>query len=601
MPSGRHGHTATYWKDGKLIIFGGEDESGSCLNDLYVYDIRTETWSQPVTHGIRPRGRSRHAACLSESRSLLYISGGIRRHKVLSDIFCIDLDTMTWSSSRPFVPRYDHAATAFAEKVWIFGGLSQDMDRTAGIVWFDLSSAATASLGFTEDSLSGGERADDSKLSHSRRTSNSTVTVSDTHIRRSTPGPDKRIGTHLYAFLGSVVVDITTNGPAARKRTRTSISCFDMVEMRWRSLADQDSASHVFSDASSWSYVAFTGTTVYLLGSARLHGSEDVLFDALHIDLRYFGLSSKHTVRSLENVLIVNSSDGKVVLPPGSLNADMETLLEDNETADFTITAFPDEADSSPNGEQLISKPILVHTVILLARWEHFRRLLNTKMREYHGKSMHIPEKYSTVCALIYYIYTDTVPFSTDVSSIARLLVMSNMYALPRLRDICIGRIQDNFDAENAALFWQSARMADESVLRTTAARFCLRHWGRVVRSATFKSLSKSSMVELCEEIDIEGQVVGGQLEDDGKGNNSSSSFLARPKSVFASTVAADDDNDDDFNYANAGEFWEYEERPETPETPTSETPIPIDMFGDHDDSGDVYDDAIMTEAEDNE
>ncbi|KAK7206530.1 kelch repeat protein TeaB [Myxozyma melibiosi] len=532
VPSRRHGHTATYWKDGKLIVFGGEDESGRLLNDLYVYDLRSSSWTQPVTYGNPPYQRSRHAACLSECRTRLYFSGGSRHGSVLGDIFCLDLTTMTWSDSRSFVPRYDHTATVFCGKLWIFGGLTQDMDRPSDIVWFDLNSAAIASLVFPATEVS----------------ADSSPAMAGPHIRRSTPNPEKRVGTHFYAFLGSVVVDFTTAGPAAITNTGTSISCFDMAEMRWRTLAD--SSIDLLAGA-NWSYVAFSGTTAYLLGCKNGTDNSNMIQHILPIDLKYFGVSSKPSIRSFENVLVINDSKGNLALPPNSLNADMAALLADQQSADFKITAIQDKAITS-NGDNTLSDSILVHSVILASRWPHFKRLLNSRMSEYHLKRMHIPERFSNVYALIYYLYTDTLPPETSINTVAGVLVLSNLYSLPRLRDLCFGRIQDNFTIDSAAFIWECARTAREDVLRTSAARFCMRHWGRVVRSPSFKELSKQFMIELCEEIDLESQVVtprwkGAANERNGfvfKGRESISRSSSQPN-IYDGAFDEDDEEED--------------------------------------------------------
>ena len=42
------------------------------------------------------------------------------------------------------------------------------------------------------------------------------------------------------------------------------------------------------------------------------------------------------------------------------------------------------------------------------------------------------------------------------------------------------------------------------------ASQFCLGHWGRVVRTEGFKSLSRQNLIELCEVVDTEGRIVGG-------------------------------------------------------------------------------------------
>ena len=66
-------------------------------------------------------------------------------------------------------------------------------------------------------------------------------------------------------------------------------------------------------------------------------------------------------------------------------------------------------------------------------------------------------------------------------------------------------------DIDYAATVWDRAGTAGEEWLRRRAARFCLVHWGRVVRSEGFRRLSRQSMMELCGVIDVEGRVVGGE------------------------------------------------------------------------------------------
>ena len=40
-------------------------------------------------------------------------------------------------------------------------------------------------------------------------------------------------------------------------------------------------------------------------------------------------------------------------------------------------------------------------------------------------------------------------------------------------------------------------------------------NWGRLVRTEGFRSLSRTSLMELCEVVDMEGRVVGGDELDD--------------------------------------------------------------------------------------
>lgn len=67
---------------------------------------------------------------------------------------------------------------------------------------------------------------------------------------------------------------------------------------------------------------------------------------------------------------------------------------------------------------------------------------------------------------------------------------------------------------ENAAIIWDRAGRTNEEWLMRRAAQFCLNHWGRVVRTDGFKSLSRQRLIDLCEVVDMEGRIiVGPELE----------------------------------------------------------------------------------------
>ena len=90
------------------------------------------------------------------------------------------------------------------------------------------------------------------------------------------------------------------------------------------------------------------------------------------------------------------------------------------------------------------------------------------------------------------------------------LLVISNIYNIPHLRLLCVNRLAKELDVDHACIIWHCAGSANEDWLRKRAANFCLMHWGRVVRTRGFLKLPRQALVELSQEIDMEGWVVGG-------------------------------------------------------------------------------------------
>jgi hypothetical protein len=256
--------------------------------------------------------------------------------------------------------------------------------------------------------------------------------------------------------------------------------------------------------------------------------------EVLCIDLEKYGLLGNElaTLSPDQSRALVSERSG---LPPISgLGADLSAVFdqppESGSDADFIITANPDDieypddvAEDAPPPESQpaflpanapTSPPIHVHRIILQLRWPHFKRLYSAQMAEYHSKRMHIPEPYSVVRAFLYYLYTDSISghpeYCSSIIDVAGMLVMANLYDMPKLRLLCVNRLSRELDVENAAIIWERAGRTNEDWLMRRAAQFCLSHWGRVVRTDGFKSLSRQSLIELCEVVDMEGRIVAG-------------------------------------------------------------------------------------------
>jgi hypothetical protein len=125
------------------------------------------------------------------------------------------------------------------------------------------------------------------------------------------------------------------------------------------------------------------------------------------------------------------------------------------------------------------------------------------------------------------------------------MLVMANLYDMPKLRLLCVHRLSREIDIEHAAIVWERAGRTDEEWLKSRAARFCLTHWGRVVRTEGFRTLSRQSLMELCEVVDTEGRVVGGE-ELEAAGSLYSFGELGSGRRTRHGTVDADETEGDD-------------------------------------------------------
>lgn len=574
IPGVRMGHTACLWQGNKLLVYGGENEHRIHLSDIVIFDIETAHWTQPETHGPAPRGRARHSAVIHDDK--LFVCGGMSGsdNGVLDDICFLDLKTWTWSRTWKFVPRYDHATWIWGGKIWVSGGMGEEMERTSEIWWLDFRGSPAFEggpmyglAGSTEGSSNMGFSSASQGYGASGYTANSSSVQSNsaTQIQRTPPVapgaissvkfisspnlPMQSVGTHFHVFTSGCMLDFVT--PATNMPLETSLSVLDLDTLRWQKLAD---GKDLFAPSYRWHYCCLNadGTHAWLLGCPReLRGggigeAEDYLSDVLPIDLRKFGLLGNKMNYEAHAEQRIPSSDTYATSHLSAIGADLACTFNQHPDSgsgtDFTITALSDEDYDGENGSDdgvshspvnsyakdsgstNQSEPIHVHRFILSARWPHFSRLYNAQMSEFHTSRMHIPEPYPAVKAFLYYLYTDSISSQPSASGengalaagptledVADMLVMSNIYDMPRLRHLCVNRLVRDLDVLHAALIFDRASTAQEDWLKRRAASFCMTHWGRVVRTDSFRRLKRSTMLELCEGVDAEGRVVGGE------------------------------------------------------------------------------------------
>ncbi|BDD57317.1 hypothetical protein MAP00_002689 [Monascus purpureus] len=543
IPGVRMGHTATIYQGDKLIVFGGENEHREYLSDVVILHIPTSTWTQPEIRGPVPKGRARHAAVIHEDK--LFIIGGLTGENsvILDDISYLDLKTWTWSRTWSFTARFDHTAWVWGNRLWIFGGIGPEMERTTDIWWLDLSDSPSFSVTSSQDSvynsspqLPGRYAANSGSVqvrTLSRRKPTAPGAISCHRFQSGAHVPSFPSGTHYQFYASGLMLDILT--PSETVRTfECSLLSLELDSLRWRRLAD---GQEIFTPGYRWHYCTVDpdGKKFWLFGCTL--DVTNAAFDDNHmsevfcLDLEKFGLVGNDSAHDPSRMLAFERQGS---IPVSNLGADLSAVFdmppESGSGADFIITADQDDqddaemsADSSSMSQSqpaflspdaATSPPIHVHRLILQLRWPHFKRLYAAQMAEYHTNRMHIPEPYSVVRAFLYYLYTDSIAghpeYCPDAIDVAGMLVMANLYDMPKLRLLCVNRLSHELDVENAAVVWERAGRTNEEWLMRRAAQFCLSHWGRIVRTDGFKSLSRQSLIELCEMVDMEGRVIAG-------------------------------------------------------------------------------------------
>ena len=144
-PSGRAGCVSATI-DFKVFVWGGlltDRQDTSHLKNIYILDILNEKWTSKSTTGEHPRGCM--FCCSAQSGNVLYVYGGQDENgKHTGSLFSLNLDILSWRELSPHVhdgPRKTLSGGMIVrgEKIILFGGYTEDEDRTNELHIFNLS------------------------------------------------------------------------------------------------------------------------------------------------------------------------------------------------------------------------------------------------------------------------------------------------------------------------------------------------------------------------------------------------------------------------------------------------------------------------------
>jgi len=91
----RAGHSMVQLSDGRVMMFGGEDENADLFNDLHVF--QDNEWNEVVINGSVPPERKDHAAWL-ETDDKMYVFGGLgENHQLMNDLWSYDPAANAWT------------------------------------------------------------------------------------------------------------------------------------------------------------------------------------------------------------------------------------------------------------------------------------------------------------------------------------------------------------------------------------------------------------------------------------------------------------------------------------------------------------------------
>jgi len=315
----------------------------------------------------------------------------------------------------------------------------------------------------------------------------------------------------------SLILDVVVPLFSMNSTVEPWIGLYDLNSLRWHAVL-----TGAFKPLLSykWKHTFIHESKLYLIGYPSVNGQDDTPFDynlksLIRLDLEDLGVVEKMNRKRKYNEdtmafefgeMLKNESftDFEIVGIEGNERPSLEAKFVD--TADEVADQLEPAFQSSLNHDFFLkSKPIKVHTTILLARWPHFKRIITSGMQESKTNTLFIPEPIAWLKSLMEYLYTNDIS-TPDLDIYSGLLILSNLYEIPKLRRFCIHHIYARgFTVQGAISVWCRARLINEEILAHNAANYISKNWQAVIRSKAFEELSKEEIINLCRVVNVVG------------------------------------------------------------------------------------------------
>ncbi|KAM3345443.1 tRNA wybutosine-synthesizing protein 2/3/4 [Capsicum galapagoense] len=122
-PCPRVGHTSSVIGNSMYVI-GGRADPSNILNDVWIFNVTKKDWRLLECSGSPFLPRHRHAAAAVGSR--IYVFGGIRNDMIYSSLYALDTQNFEWSEVQVQgdspCARHSHSMAAYGTQIFVFGG-----------------------------------------------------------------------------------------------------------------------------------------------------------------------------------------------------------------------------------------------------------------------------------------------------------------------------------------------------------------------------------------------------------------------------------------------------------------------------------------------
>jgi len=127
------------------------------------------------------------------------------------------------------------------------------------------------------------------------------------------------------------------------------------------------------------------------------------------------------------------------------------------------------------------NESICAHKVIVAGRCEYFRKMFFSGMRESNQTKIAITGvKKETFKYLLEYLYTNSLPWLSNLNEVLQLALAADMYDLPRLQNECAEEAKSLLAVDTAAEFLQEAHNCNCLGLKEAGLEFVRSNFDKV-------------------------------------------------------------------------------------------------------------------------
>ncbi|KAI9287466.1 hypothetical protein BC943DRAFT_274885 [Umbelopsis sp. AD052] len=444
-PRPRYFHSANAYDD-QLVIFGGmgysrSSEDGLCaLDDVCVFNVAKMEWRFGSIAPTLYNARARYAHLSSVSGNLLVIVGGQdMNNQYIPEINVFNIEKWEWIQVRPL-----------SKQCGAYRSVCVSAELPAGILEGD--AAAAGEYGFEDDSHSPIFLYSNYNFTDVKRElqmfappiKQSQFQLKDrsNEMSGSTLPPGLRFPSgHMLGY--HMILAGTYLTPQHQVFQLWSLNISNLI---WTKMETGASLS-----TGSWN----RGVLHEAANQFLVFGNRDrSLLDDYN-----------HRQTNFEHVVVINTECFGIYQPPKPSFAPVAqemglSMLNDTGMADFEILTRD-------------GVTIPVNSMILAQRWPYFKKILEKVSLSPSRRTMLLPEPYSIVFALLQFFYADNLLTAQQhqPNVLAQLLILSDMYIIPRLKKLASHALHQMLTLSTASLIYETAALSNEHPLQVRALK----------------------------------------------------------------------------------------------------------------------------------